>query len=146
MYCLLHFTCAHERRELRMVRSWSIVSLLLSGLLVAAGCNNEPKRYHVWGKATYQGQPIPAGSITFDPDIPAGGRGPQGFAIIKNGEYDTRNDGLGHVGGKYAARIYAADGIPQIELPIGGRLFPELTIPRELPLEDIEWNIDVPRQ
>ena len=130
-----------------MLRRGLIVVLLVVGFVATAGCDKTPKRYHVWGKITYQGQPIPAGSITFDPDIQAGGTGPQGFSIIKNGEYDTRKDGgLGHVSGKYVARIYAADGVPQVELPIGQRLFPERMIPYELPKEDKELNIDVPRQ
>lgn len=128
-----------------MLRCWSIVGLVLVGLFATAGCDNEPKRYHVWGKITYQGQPIPAGSIHFDPDIKSGGTGPQGFAIIKNGEYDTRQDGLGQIGGKYVARVYGADGIPQTEAPNGRPLFPEREIPFELPTEDKELNIDVPK-
>jgi len=127
----------------------SVSLLLVAGLLaVASGCDRGPQRFHVWGKITYQGQPIPAGSVTFDPDIAAGADGPQGFAIIKNGEYDTRKDGgIAPVGGKYVARIYATDGMPGPELPIGKPLFPERAIPQELPKQDTELPpIDIPRQ
>jgi hypothetical protein len=121
--------------------------LLLAVLFAAVGCEQKKPRYHVWGKITWQGQPIPAGSITFDPDITAGADGPQGFAIIKNGEYDTRKEGgLAPAGGKYVARVYATDGIAGPELPNGRPLFRERLIPKELPKEDAEIDIDIPRQ
>ena len=125
----------------------SIVVLLLAVLCGASGCEKKVQYYHVWGKITYQGQPIPAGSITFDPDIAGGVDGRQGFAMIKNGEYDTRiDDGRPTPGGKYVARVYATDGIPGPERPNGKPLFPERLIPKELPKADGPLDIDVPRQ
>ncbi|QDU25390.1 hypothetical protein ETAA8_04580 [Anatilimnocola aggregata] len=131
-----------------MLRSGILVLLSLVGLLTFSGCEKKgPKRYEVSGKITYQGMPIPAGIIYFDPDIASGGAGPQGFAIIKDGTFDTRKEnGLGPVGGKCVLRIYGNDGIPQPELAMGKALFAGALIPKELPEADTVINIDVPRQ
>ncbi|QDU29093.1 hypothetical protein ETAA8_42000 [Anatilimnocola aggregata] len=130
-----------------MLRSGLLVALSLIGLLTA-GCEKVVKRYEVSGKITYQGQPIPAGIIYFDPDIAAGGKGLQGFAVIKDGTYDTRVEGgLGPVGGKYVLRIHGNNGIPEPELVMGRPLFGEITIPKELPAADTQLeDIDVPLQ
>ncbi|WP_254513943.1 hypothetical protein [Anatilimnocola floriformis] len=130
-----------------MLHRWSVAVFVLVALIAASGCEKKVQRFHVWGKITYQGQPIPAGSITFDPDLQAGADGPQGFAIIKNGEFDTRKDGgIATVGGKYMARVYATDGVAGPEIPNGRPLFPERSIPQDLPKADGELNIDVPRK
>jgi len=130
-----------------MLRWGSIALVTLVGLFMLAGCEKGPKRYELWGKITYQGQPVPAGIIYFDPDIAAGADGPQGFASIHDGEYDTRKEGgQGPIGGKYVLRIYGNDGVPQPELAMGKPLFTEVLIPKELPKQDSELNIDVPRQ
>jgi hypothetical protein len=128
-----------------MLPRWFIGSCLVFGSIAMAGCDQGPKRFHVWGKITYQGQPIPAGTIYFDPDT--GNSGQQGIAIIKNGEFDTRKEGgTPPMGGKYVARVFATDGIVGPEMAIGNLIFPERSIPYELPKEDKELNIDVPKQ
>jgi hypothetical protein len=112
-----------------------------------AGCGESgPRRYHLAGKITWAGEPIPAGLIYFDPDIAAGVDGPQGFAVIKDGQYDTRNDGLGQGGGKYVCRIFAADGVEGPESPLGQPLFPEYTWSVELPAAEGTKDFDIPRE
>jgi hypothetical protein len=108
--------------------------------LLLAGCGESgPHRYHVAGKITWRGQPIPAGILYFDPDIAAGHDGPQGYAIIQDGQFDTRNEGAGQGGGKYVLRVFGADGIPGPEAPMGKPLFPEHTQLVDLPVEDATW-------
>lgn len=121
--------------------------LALSLICLAFGCEAKgPKRYDRWGKVTFKGQPIPRGTIHFDPDLHAPNDGPQGYADIVNGEFDTRKaPGLGSGSGKYFLRINAADGIPGPEAPMGKALFsPEVLIARELPTEGVELTVEIP--
>lgn len=122
--------------------------LLSCVALACTGCGDKgPTRYQLSGKITYQGQPIPAGIIYFDPDLTEGNDGVQGHATIANGEYDTRNDGgQGPGGGKYFVRVYAHDGVPAPELPMGRPMFSEVTIPVELPLSDGQKDLEIPAQ
>ena len=113
--------------------------------MFASGCGDSgPKRYHVAGKVTWAGRPIPAGVIYFDPDIANGKDGPQGFAIIKDGQFDTRDNGQGHGGGKGLLRITACDGVPGAEAPMGKPLFPEYFWMAELPEEDAAKDFNIP--
>lgn len=119
------------------------------GLLVlccAVGCGPKgPKRYEHWGSVTFRGKPIPAGQVIFDPQLP-GPDGPQGMAVIKDGQFDTRQmEDRGPGAGKYILRIYAADGIEAPEAPVGKMMFTsEILIPIELPEADSEVNIVIP--
>jgi hypothetical protein len=121
------------------------VSLFLA--LAVTGCGETgPKRYHLAGKVTLAGQPVPAGQIFFDPDISKGNDGPAGFAFIKNGTYDTRLDGRAHVGGAHQVRIQAFDGKPGSELPLGRMLVPEFSTTADLPKQKASQDFDVPRK
>jgi hypothetical protein len=54
------------------------------------GCGQAgPKRVRVSGAVTYAGQPVELGRIIFEPDTSHGNRGPEGFAPIENGRFDT---------------------------------------------------------
>lgn len=103
-------------------------------VVFAAGCARGPQTYHVSGQVTFQGQPLPAGVIYFDPDPKRQNTGPQGYAYIKDGRFDTALlDGRGVVGGAYIARIEGFDGVPGAELPLGSVLFTQFQQALELP-------------
>jgi hypothetical protein len=116
-------------------------------LVVAlAGCGDGgPPRYHVQGKITLAGQPVPAGQIFFDPDLAKGVDGPSGFAMIKNGAFDTRENGQPQIGGPILVRIDAFDGKPGQELPMGRLMRPTYATAVELPQADATKDFDVPR-
>lgn len=136
-------------RSIRIAREPVIWWAFFAGVtaLSAVGCGQGgATRYHLAGKITYAGKPIPEGIIFFDPDLAAGHDGPQGHAVIKNGVYDTRNEGLGPGGGKYVLRLYALDGIPGPEAASGRPLFPEYTWREELPTQDATKDFNVTRQ
>jgi hypothetical protein len=63
------------------------------GLMIAAiaGCSGEtgPQRYRVQGTVTYDGQPLQFGRISFVPDAAKGTKGPPGYALVREGRYDT---------------------------------------------------------
>ena len=118
---------------------------LACALALVAGCGGEDRLYDVSGTANYDGQPIPAGIIYFDPDDAAGGT--QGFANIKDGKFTTAVDGKGVRGGKYTVRVSGYDGKPANEAPLGQPLWtPEYEFKKELPKQNSELTIEVPKK
>jgi hypothetical protein len=109
------------------------------------GCGpGGPRRYHVSGKVSFAGAPVPAGQIHFDPDVSKGNDGPAGFAFIKDGEFDTRLDGRATIGGPHHVRIQAFDGKPGVELPLGRMMAPEYATHVELPKDNATHDFEVP--
>ncbi len=113
--------------------------------LSIAGCKDDgPPRFDVSGTITFDNQPIAAGVIFFDPDVSKGNDGPQGFAHIKDGRYDTRTGGRGIIGGPHIVRIQGFDGKPGNELPLGEKIFNEHQIAVDLPKETTTKDFQVP--
>lgn len=117
---------------------------LAVSLACHAGCDSGPKRYHISGKATFQGQPIPLGVVLFQPEGQEGADA-AGFAHIKDGWYDTRNHGKGIIGGPHRIQIQGFDGKPppKQDLPLGVPLFPDYATTAELPKENSTRDFDV---
>src|SRR4051794_14004561 len=113
-------------------------------LLVLAGCDRAPKRVDVSGTVTYRGKPVPAGVILFDPDVTKKHDGPQGFAEIKNGQFDTAQGGRGVAPGPHVVRVQGMDGVPARELPLGRPLFPDYETPADIAPGQAPLTIDVP--
>lgn len=118
----------------------AILSWILA-LVVFSGCEQGEKLYRVSGKVTHQGKPIPKGLIHFDPQAD----GPQGFANIVDGSYDTAQQGQGVRGGAYNVRVNGFDGKEANEAPFGQPLFPEYTGTKDLPEADSTYDLDVPK-
>lgn len=72
------------------------VSFFLLLSIVVLGCGRgDVQRQHLRGKVTYQGRPVPAGLILFNPIQTEGKGGSRGGARIVQGTYDTQaKDGL----------------------------------------------------
>jgi hypothetical protein len=125
---------------------WKFCLLILAACI---GCGSGKERYRVSGKVTYAGQPVPVGRILFEPDRAKGNSGPQGFATIAKGEYDTALSGAkGSIGGPMLVKIDAFDGVPQGENspPLGTPLFPStFTQAIELPSGDSTHDFEIPR-
>jgi hypothetical protein len=125
----------------RFVKAGAAWSLLIV-MVVVVGCGGK-KQHHVSGKVLYNGEPLPAGVIWFDP-APKNDA-PQGYAIIKNGAYNTGKDGgRGVKGGAYIIRIEGFDGKPGNELPLGKPLFTDFQQELELPMADSTQNFEIP--
>jgi len=120
----------------------AIVPILAAAL--AVGCDSKPPAYHVAGKVKFQGKEVPAGVVRLDPDLSAGNDGPQGFAQVRDGAFDTRRRGRPVAGGRYVAHIQGFDGKERPELPLGKPLFPEYTIRLDLPHQDTTKDFEVP--
>lgn len=88
------------------VRAWLAVAMVatLGSVVGCSGGGDGPTRYRASGNVSFDGQPVADGSVYFMPA--KGNSGPQGFAPIKNGKYDTKDsEGNGTVGGAHTVRI-----------------------------------------
>ena len=124
---------------------WLGTAAILGGFLAVNGCQGRPQGYNISGTVTYKGQPIPSGSIVFEPAASKGNAGASGSAHIKDGKYDTSlPGGKGAVGGPHVVRIIGLDGKPAGELTEGTPLFPDYRTTIELPKKTSTQNFDVP--
>lgn len=118
--------------------------LFVVGLL-SAGCGSGgPKVYHLSGNVTMGGKPVPAGVMFLGPDLKKGVDGPQGYATIKNGKYDTRDGGRAMIGGPLEVTIQAFDGVPASELPMGRKMGPDYVTSIEVPKADSTYDFTIP--
>ena len=142
---------------------WHIACGTLAALVATAGCGGGegPARYDVSGSVTYDGQPIPVGSITFLPDKAKGNNGAPGFAKIKEGKYDTRREGKGPIGGPHVIEISGSDGVKptdvlqgksadtprgkSADVPQGRPLFPAYRTTLDLPKKAATQDFVVPK-
>jgi hypothetical protein len=118
--------------------------MLVLGWCVGCNQGDGPVVYHVNGSVSFNGQPVQAGQITFEPA--SGNSGPAGVAVIKDGKFDTKLEGQGTVGGPHTAIIQGFDGNadPAHELPMGKPLFVDYRSSLDLPKEEGSQNFEVP--
>jgi hypothetical protein len=119
------------------------ISILIGG----CGRGDGVARYRVSGRVTFQGEPVPAGMIYFNPDAEAGNKGPSGFAPIVDGAYDTRSArGRGAIAGPQKISIDGHVPAPPGDASeFGGRLlFQRYQSAKELPAQDVILDFDVP--
>jgi hypothetical protein len=109
--------------------------------LALVGCGGV-HRIEVSGEAHFGGKPIPAGRIYFTPDSAKGNNGPQGFAEIKAGRFDTRDGGQGATGGPTIVIIAGNDG--SMGNGQGLPLFDDFSITADIPAQSSTQNYDVP--
>ena len=140
---------------MRNLARW-IRPVAASGVLwaigVVAGCGGDGTgRIEVSGQATYLGQPIPLGSIAFEPDHPRGGTGPGAVIEIKEGRYRATS-GKGPTLGPHRVRIVGYDGKPGtidgtpggMFLPEGQALFAPYETTVDLAADTLQHDFDVP--
>ena len=119
-------------------------TLFASTALLLYGCSRGPSFNDVSGTVTFDGKPVPAGRIYFNPDFSKGNDGPQGFADIKDGKYDTRNKGQGHAGGPMVISVEGFDGKSENPDSVGKPIFVAYEIKRELPKGPSVQALEVP--
>ncbi len=120
---------------------------LSAAALVSAGCGggggSDVERFRVSGTVTFKGEPIPAGTVTFEPNVTKGNKGPFGYATITNGKFDTSSV-KGTVGGPHFVRIEGTDGKVTPDKPQGSRLFNAHRVEVDLPKSNSEQKFEVP--
>lgn len=139
-------TCVRERAV--GVLRLCVAALLTLSLATWTGCGGNaggPERYDVSGTVTFAGKPVPYGQITFDPDASKGNSGPQGYANIRDGKYDTSSSGgRGVIGGPHRLLISGFDRLSANEDDPATPLFPQYSLSLDLPKKDSTQDIDVP--
>jgi hypothetical protein len=84
---------------------------VIAFLPLAAGCSSRPQPVQLSGKVTFKGQPVPAGWISFTPDVATGGLGGVKVYQIKDGVYDSAQESQPPlIPGTYQVRIAGFDG------------------------------------
>ncbi|QDU64466.1 hypothetical protein Pan216_53560 [Planctomycetes bacterium Pan216] len=124
---------------------------LVSGVLVAVVAmrvlwtsSANPGTYMLSGEATYEGKPIPYGTLSLRPDAEAGNRGPASVVTIDRGHYRLSPE-RGHQGGSYIARIVATDGTRPESADVDNSLFAPIVIRLTLPPRDGKWDFHLTR-
>jgi hypothetical protein len=120
------------------MRRWVGTAVLLLATAIIGCSDDGPKRARLSGEVKYDGQPIPYGEVLFTPDAAHKNSGPQGFASIRDGKYETGSD-KGIAGGPTIIRVTGFTGP-------GGKLLCEVEFPADLPRDGGTHNIDVPKQ
>lgn len=135
----MRFCLAHTLRPV------SACLLFLLACCVHSGCGGS-SGYHVSGKATFNGKPIPLGKIYFTPDAKKGNTGAAGWADIKDGAYNTAGAGGSPVlGGPTLVRIEGVDGVRiDDERPNGNPLFGYYETSVDMPKSGTTKDFDVP--
>lgn len=127
------------------MRAKSASGIFLAACLLPMGCSGSGSGpYHLSGKVTFNGQPLPRGRIFFLPDTTKGNSGQGGFAEIKDGVYDTRNNGSATPGGPLIVRVDGFDGNTTSSNLVGQPLFLSYEVRVEVPRESATQDFDVP--
>ncbi|MFG0262368.1 MAG: hypothetical protein ACF788_08255 [Novipirellula sp. JB048] len=94
-----------------LCRWWHLA--ILTGLgLTTIGCGpSGPERHRISGTVTYQGNPVPHGTIMFEPDSAKGNSGAAGSAMIIEGRFDSAEGGTGFTGGPQIVSIQGFSGV-----------------------------------
>ncbi len=98
----------------------------------SSGCTKQPKLAQISGTVTFKGQPVPAGYVSFTPDVASGNSGPLHVFQIKDGVFDSSLDtSPGQVSGlppgHYFIRIAGFDGKKIPFFGQGKQIFNEVT-------------------
>jgi hypothetical protein len=108
---------------------------LLAVVAMVAGCGRPsgPSRYDVSGTVTFRGQPVPSGSIAFEPDASRGNSGPVSVMSIIDGRFDSRaTHRPGPLSGPLVVRITGYPP-PDPSVEVQPPLFPEHATSVDLP-------------
>ena len=120
----------------------------LCGLLiisVVSGCGPRgPKRYTLSGAVTYKGKPVADGMIHFTPDSTQGNKGPQGYAIIKDGHYLCRGAEGVLPGPMFAELSGFAEANPGTEVDPRKPLFTGQITAFEMPAHEHTMDFELP--
>ncbi|MEX0642989.1 MAG: hypothetical protein WD468_09835 [Pirellulales bacterium] len=136
-----------ERLFCRLLSFTIAISIGSLTFLASSGCGNgSSQRVAVWGDVTWKGQPVPAGVIYFNPDKKKGNTGPQGFALIQDGHFDSRAEfSKGCVTGPLVALIQGCTGEGKSSnFPYGRPLLAPVELPLDVPAEGGQIDLTIP--
>ena len=126
--------------------SYTLLVAMILALLVAVGCSKpRTEGVDVWGNVNWDGKPVSSGMVTFTPDVTKENRGHQGWAVIKDGHFDTReSSGKAVTKGPCIVSIGHKQPSTNPSHPKGTSLIVKYDQSLEIPEESGELNFDVP--
>jgi len=131
-----------QRTRTTVVLLYGVLPALLC--CFALGCGSD-KTYRVSGTVNFDGKPVPQGKIYFKPDRAKGNSGPDGYADIKDGAFDTSvKPGQGSPGGAVIVEIHGFKEIPPQGDVTSQPLFYPYQEQMEMPKEATTKTFNVP--
>lgn len=122
-----------------------LICLVLLATTIGCRAKSDLETYPISGTVTFQGKPVPVGSLTLVPDSSQGNRGAAVSMEIIDGKFDSANASRGHVGGPHVATIVGLDGNGDGDLfPNGYMMFQDYQVTLNLPKEASTQDIVVP--
>lgn len=115
-------------------------------IIAVVGCGGPdgPQRFRLSGTVSFDGKPVPFGTVTFDPDSAAGNSGPQAAAMIVDGKYDTGIE-QGIVGGPHIVRFTGSSRQPTSTQPNAEPLFDGYELKETFEKQDAKKDFIVPQ-
>jgi hypothetical protein len=117
------------------------VILTVGSIFFVTGCGGA-KTYSLTGHVTFDGKPVPHGTITFLPKTDQTDAGAYAMTVIKEGNYKIEKGKLGLAEGNYSVIITGTNGIAEEFHPQGIPLFidyrTEFVFSQGIPQFDIE--------
>ena len=101
-------------------------------LAALAGCGRDKGLTDLAGTVTFKNAPVPAGTITIEPDPSRDNHGPQCAAGIAEGVFRSRYN-YGSVSGPVVIRVDGYTGNPEGESILGRQLFSTYEFTAEIP-------------
>lgn len=111
-------------------RSVAVAACLL--LAAFAACGRKKGLTEISGTVTFKNAPVPAGTITIEPDPSRDNHGPQCAAGIADGVFRSRYN-YGSVSGPVVIRVDGYTGNPEGESFVGRQLFSTYEFTAEIP-------------
>lgn len=133
-----------------MRRIIGLILVVMVAAMLTEGCSQTtgPQRHDVRGTVTFRGQPVPSGTITFEPDLSLANSGPVSVIPITAGAYDSLElRRPGPLAGPLVVRI-AGFPAPDPGVEIQPPLFPEYrtTVDLAAATAVTELNFEVPER
>ena len=125
------------------------IAALLVIVVSFSGCGPRgPQRFQLEGKVTFDGKPVPCGTIRFEPDSTKGNTGPVGYAAIIDGHYTTAMEGSkGSLKGPIVAFLTGGPAPdPKVEFPKMWFIDYRTTLTVEQKSVVKTFDIDVPKE
>jgi hypothetical protein len=117
--------------------------LITGSFLFVTGCGRT-KTYPLTGNVTFDGKPIPRGTITFLPKTDQTNTGSYSMAVVKEGNFKIEKGKLGLNEGTYSVIVTGTDGIVEEFHPEGLPLFTDYHTEFVFNKELLQFDIEVP--
>lgn len=113
--------------------------------LFVTSCGSGNGRQELEGSVTYQGKPLPYGTVTFEPDKSMGQNAVQASGEVVDGRLKT-TPGFGARPGPHVALVTGYDRAPTDNGPAPRELFVNVSVPVVVEPGSKTVNLDVPDQ